>query len=137
MKKKEEWRDVDGYEGYYEVSNLGRVRSLRISHKCKTPPYILTEFGHSSGYRRVRFWDVVKYVHVLVATAFIEKCASVDKLEVNHKDTNKSNNRVDNLEWITHAENMIHAGLHKCWSKKTIRKLEDVWQERSGTSATG
>jgi hypothetical protein len=99
----EEWRDVIGFEGFYEVSNIGRVRNyvtkkIRLPYKHKGK-YLKVSL-HRKGFKR-------NYpVHRLVAMAFIPN--EYNKLEVNHKDLNKMNNYVDNLEWVTGEENREH-----------------------------
>lgn len=117
MKESEEiWKAVEGYEGKYEVSNLGRVRSLdHISFRnlrgqiydCLVRGKILSPTKDSSGYLQIRLWnDGMKsfLVHRLVAKAFIP---NPDNLEtVNHKDENITNNRADNLEYLSVADNV-------------------------------
>ena len=101
------WKDVVGYEGLYQVSNLGRVKSLpRESTKGKTlknriiKGYYtvhLSKFGVSKD----------KLVHILVAEAFID---NPNRLKyINHIDGNKLNNTVSNLEWCTASYNSLHA----------------------------
>ena len=103
------WKDIAGYEGVYQVSNLGRVRSIRrktntICGKILTP--ILTY----QGYERVRLYKNGKsrlfLVHRLVAGAFVVNLDN--KPMVNHIDENKRNNCANNLEWCTHIENCYH-----------------------------
>lgn len=107
------WKDVIGYEGIYEVSNEGRVRSIdrvanngrRYKGKVLSP----APGGRTGEYRSVQLFDLDgkqtrKYVHQLVARAFIGEPLPGD--QVNHKDENKSNNAVDNLEWMTASENI-------------------------------
>lgn len=97
----EVWRPVKGYETLYEVSNFGRVRSL-FRYKRILKPMI-----SNSGYQRVDLFKNKKRkqfsVHRLVAIAFIDN--PFDKPFVNHKDENKLNNCIDNLEWLDHIEN--------------------------------
>lgn len=111
------FKDIKGYEGLYQVSNLGRVRSLdKVERlKCRwgfetTRPKkgrILTPRKHTNGYLRVGLKEKDFFIHRLVAEAFIHKLK--DKPEVNHIDGNKQNNRVDNLEWCNRQENNKHA----------------------------
>ena len=99
------WKDIEGYEGLYQVSNLGRVKSLYKKEK------ILKLGAVSSGYFFVHLYKMRKLkvirVHRLVALTFVPN--TENKLEVNHKDGNKQNNRADNLEWATKSENVKHS----------------------------
>ena len=97
------WKDIRGFEGRYQVSNMGRVKGLKGN--------ILTP-STSQGYKRVTLSigngsRKTVSVHRLVATAFVDGYA--DGMEVNHIDENHGNNRADNLEWITHAKNVVYA----------------------------
>ena len=119
----EEWRDVVGYEGLYQVSNLGRVKSFH-----KNNAKIITPKPDNHGYLRVvlckDFKKKNRMVHVLVAQAFIPNPES--KRQVNHIDGNKTNNHVSNLEWVTPAENIHHAfetGLRKSGCEHFRAKL--------------
>ena len=116
---KEEWKSVIGYEGLYEVSSCGQIKSLRKG-ALLTPHKI-------NGYYVVRLCKNGKMknhkVHRLVAIAFIPN--PENKAFVDHIDTNRSNNRVENLRWVTASENSLGYGYknrveHK---KKKIR----VW----------
>lgn len=97
-KPPEEWRPVVGYEGLYEVSNLGRIRRVRLmSPTIKKHGYVQVSLMDAHGVRK-------SYrLHRLVAEAFISNPDS--KPQVNHRDENTLNNRADNLEWATPAEN--------------------------------
>lgn len=103
------WKDVCGFEGRYKVSNFGNVLSMRYGGHDLIKK--MTPSVHHTGYTVVCFRvgkkKITKLVHVLVATAFIDNPDS--KRFVNHKDGNKQNNRVDNLEWVTSLENIRHA----------------------------
>jgi len=113
----EEWRQVKGYEGLYEVSNLGNIKSIaRIVQRShgiprKVRERLLKVAKTPKGYCFVNLYcggqRAQRYVHQIVAEAFIGGCPH--NSEVNHKDTDKSNNAASNLEYITHAENMAHA----------------------------
>lgn len=121
----EEWKQISGYEGLYEVSNLGRVRSMAHEEVKKDgstfhrSARMVHQKMNKDGYSVVRLTKEcnVKYyvVHILVARAFVD--GWFDGAEVNHKDFDRVNNRSDNLEWTTHKENVaytIRAGRHVC-----------------------
>lgn len=106
------WKDVVGYEGYYQVSNLGRVRSLDriasngrkikgkiLSTKVNTPPYYPRASLSVNGKMKL------VQVHRLVAQAFVYNPDPEHKTQVGHKDESRTNNRADNLEWVTPKEN--------------------------------
>ncbi len=140
------WKDIKGYEGYYQVSNLGRVKSLdrdcvnNLSNQYSS--YITTVFRKGKmlklcvrgNYRSVQLFNNGKYkqvpVHRLVIETFIPN--PENKAYVNHKDGNKLNNHVDNLEWVTAKENMQHAyktGLMKPQDNLPERgKLSESWK---------
>lgn len=103
------WKPIKGYENKYEVSNLGRVKSLERYDKYNRHIYekILIPKKHSGGYLRVGLSRKDYYIHRLVAEAFIDN--PNNKKYINHIDGNKTNNKVENLEWCTANENMQHA----------------------------
>lgn len=100
----EKWQPIVGYEGRYEISSLGRVKSLFRDK-------IMYLHKHPLGYMQVRLHKKdggrTKYVHCLVAEAFIGPRPA--RLEINHKNLNKADNRVGNLEYATSSRNKRHA----------------------------
>ena len=114
MIEKEEWIAIAGYDGDYEVSSLGRVRSFK---KGGTDGKILrVTINKHNGYCNVCLCKgnhkVSRRVHVLVMQAFapVNKKKGYDKEHtIDHIDGNKTNNRLDNLEWCTQSENQIRA----------------------------
>ena len=109
----EEWRPVEGYEGIYNVSNLGRVYSVprRSANGNPVGGYCLKQKQFRNGYL---FTHLTKegitkqfLIHRLVASAFLPK--QEGRPEVNHIDGNKHNNNAENLEWCNRSENNLHA----------------------------
>lgn len=143
--EQETWKPVKGFVGEYEVSNLGRVRSLdRTQHRYNgrtdcdfkikgrlLKPYLT---GKDDGYCTVSLKHKNYKVHRLVAEAFLRKVEG--KNEINHINGNKHDNAASNLEWVTNAENGFHAlatGLKRSGESVKNAKLSasDVLQIRS------
>lgn len=110
------WKDIPGYEGLYQVSNLGRVKSLDRFVKTgmgtrHQEEIIVKPTTLNGGYLKIRLYKdgttSGRLVHRLVAEMF--KPNIENKTDVNHKNGDKTDNRVDNLEWVSHKENMQHA----------------------------
>lgn len=112
----EEWRDIPGHQGRYQVSSLGRTRSLdRVIHYAdgRTGRFkgkVLSEWRGSYGYRQVNLGRGrgKMYVHRAVAEAFLGPQPEGAEC-INHKDGDRYNNSVSNLEWSTYADNNRHA----------------------------
>ncbi len=136
--KKEIWRDIKGYEGYYQVSNKGGIkavdRTITRSDGVKRfyPESLKSPHVNNRGYVIVGLSidniKVNKKVHRLVAKAFIPNIEN--KPQINHRDANKENNNVDNLEWCTNYENCKHA------HENGLRKIEVLKGEDSNLTTT-
>jgi hypothetical protein len=111
----EVWKDIAGYEGLYQVSNMGNVKTMSRLHRIDRPyvkqERLLNPPTNSTGYKQVALYrdkkGVIHSVHKLVATAFLER--QPHHQVINHKDGVKANNTVDNLEWCTYGHNQSHA----------------------------
>lgn len=139
MNDTEHWKPISGYEGLYEISSHGRVKSLRR----------MTRTGNRSVPERIMKPDIMKgyhcvvlqkdgnvkvfRIHRLVINAFGPEQPTPDH-QVNHIDGDKANNRIDNLEWCTPAENTHHAfnaGLRrKHPTKETLDKMSEATKQR-------
>ena len=113
MDVQEIWKDVIGYEGIYQISNFGKLKSFkkdkngRILSNVNKNGWYLTVVLSKSGNKEIK----TMRIHRMVAEYFIPN--PDNKPEVNHKDMNKQNNHVDNLEWCTRKENGQHSRLNK------------------------
>lgn len=142
----EVWKDIEGYEGLYQVSNLGNVKSLNYQGVSREK--ILKPFINSDGYKRVMLYKnkTIKRlsVHRLVAQAFIENPNNYSC--VNHKDENNQNNVVSNLEWCTYKYNnnfgTRNARIVKALSKQVYQYSKDgeliaVWESTNEAGRNG
>ena len=129
------WKDVIGYEGYYQVSSVGNVKRIKSPNR---PVEKLRKIQYKkNGYAVVMLSVKQKYklahVHRLVAMSFIEN--TENKPQINHKDLNKKNNNVENLEWVTLRENVNHVNALKKWKNNAKKGIDNkrsisVWQFR-------
>lgn len=129
------WKDIKGYEGHYQISNSGEVKSLK-----KNRQKILSNRVNAFGYHHVSLLKdgktKEKLVHRLVAEHFLNE---TEKETVNHIDCNKINNHVDNLEWATRSEQMIHAYHHKLkkpvhngiLTDEEVREIRSIYKART------
>lgn len=113
---REIWKDLKGYEDYYEISNYGNIKRkarYRYDKIRKRKNYFNEKIAKSTdngnGYLMIRLYPDYKphYIHRLVAINFIPN--TEQKEQVNHKNGNKKDNFINNLEWVTPKENMIHS----------------------------
>lgn len=127
--KLEEWKNIKGYEGLYQISSRGRVKSVEkvIPHKIHGEWHlkekILKSGINGAGYCYVILFDKDKKqnnlrIHRLVAEHFLEEVDGNNT--VNHKDCNRLNNNIENLEWCSDKENSVHA-----WSNGRCEKIRD------------
>lgn len=116
------WKDIRGFEGSYQISSLGRVKSLKWGkerimklnkNRCGYPMICLTH----------KYQKISKLIHKLVAEAFIPN--PDNKSEIDHIDTDKTNNRVENLRWCTRSENLNNP--------LTVEKYRNSYQNSTAT----
>lgn len=137
---KEIWKDIIGYEGLYQISNLGNVKSLKrncydINTKkivCINKEINLKQNKDNKGYLTVKLQKnktkKTVRIHRLVAEAFIPNLEN--KSQVNHKDGNKQNNCVDNLEWCDNDYNNEHAKINGLKKTRKIILINNITKEQ-------
>lgn len=113
---KEVWKDIKGYEGLYQVSNLGRVKSKRKILKLIDGEYLKVGLSKNGIQKTIK-------VHRLVAEAFIPNYNNLP--QVNHKDENKFNNKLDNLEWCSNRYNCNYGNRNK----KILKSKEHTFKK--------
>lgn len=132
LSKGEVFKDVEGYEGIYKIGNRGTVLSVSFRNNkiCKPQIKIMHGFDNGKGYLVVSLSKNGKkknyYVHRLVAKAFIEKQSG--KSFVNHKDFDRKNNAVENLEWCTQKENIRYSS-ERMRHEKTVCKVSNTGEK--------
>ena len=123
------WKDIKGYEWKYQVSNYGRVKSL--NYRRTGNERLLKPILQPTGYLFVMLCKPLKnfFIHRLVAEAFIPNPDNLP--QVNHKDEDKTNNHVDNLEWCTQLYNLNYGSRNKRISESQLNhpnKSKKVYQ---------
>lgn len=116
----EQWKPIQGYEGRYEVSTYGNVRSFLKGSE----PIVMKLISHYHGYKMIFLYgngssNKKHFIHRLVAQTFVEN--PDNKPFVNHIDCNKGNNKLENLEWMTEKENT-----HYYFSQKQKEDAEKI-----------
>jgi hypothetical protein len=137
---KEIWKDIPDYEGYYQVSNLGRIKSF--SNKSKSRDRVLKYSYTNDGYRKVDLYKETKRktynIHQLVAIAFLNHVPNGTNLVIDHINHNKEDNRVYNLRVVSNQYNLSRSGNKKSGRKpsvdhtdyKGVYKFNGKWKSR-------
>ncbi len=122
------WKSIPSFEGFYEASNTGQIKRLKHG-KGSRGEHVMQSQIDRNGYRQIQLYrDGIKHcLHVapLVASAFFGPCPQ--GLEVNHIDGDKTNNCIENLEYVTRSENQKHAYAHRLHAPK---QGEDHWKSK-------
>ena len=139
------WKSIKGYEGLYEVSTLGRVRSIermvvnRRNREMKIKETILKPENVYNGYERVFLCKNGKGVHKRVATLVYESFigAIPEGLEIDHANGVRTDNRLENLRAVSHLENCrnpISRAKHLAANESRSRKMKEHWRKKKATS---
>jgi hypothetical protein len=135
----EQFKDIPDYEGLYQVSDLGRIKSLErrvfaLNKNCIYKPIIIKSFVTKRGYFEVRLCtnntSKAKKIHRLLAESFIPN--PNQKPQVNHIDANRLNNKISNLEWVNNRENSCHRVKNSYFTSKYVGvsyfKRDNKWR---------
>lgn len=124
----EQWKDIKGYEGIYQVSDLGNIKRLAGSPKCKEDR-ILRKSVSSNGYLFITLYkngkSKIYRIHRLVMENFCP-VENMENLEVNHLDEDRTNNCLNNLEWTTRAENLNYGNRAKKYGEARGKKVKCI-----------
>lgn len=123
QKQTEQWKNIEGYEGLYQVSNYGRIKSFKRGKERILKPQ-KNNWDYLQVYLNKNGKQVWKKVHRLVAEAFLENPNNYD--QVNHKDENKQNNCVDNLEWCNAKHNINFGSRNKKVANKLSKQIGQI-----------
>ena len=131
--EQEIWKDIKNYEGNYQVSNLGRVKNIKLNR------FLALTSKNEKGYIKVVLTKNGKSktfaVHRLVARTFLDY--DYNSLQVNHIDGNKENNKLSNLELLTHKENIRHAYSTGLFKKETIERVCAIMRSKKKKAKRG
>lgn len=119
--EKEIWLEIPGWDGMYQASNLGNIKSLR-SNRILAVTLTPLGYGYVSIYKGLKHFK--RTVHGLVMRAFVGE--PPHGMEINHKDFNRSNNRIDNLEYVTHAVNVKYSWDHGKHTRQRVKRVSGV-----------